>query len=473
MPSTPLHRAVPMTRPSRQRHFWLMTPLLIALAALLTVPFPAHSASGYSVEAGRILDPSGQPIQLRGVNHFGFNADVLQPQYLWTMGWKEQIAQIKELGFNAVRLPFVPHTLYSDQTAEELSYVEPNKNADLIGKTPLEMLDMWMAEANRQGLYVMLDFHSVTNQRLYPTWFVDDPADFGLTYNDQAYSEDDWVRDLRFVAERYAHLPYFFAIDLYNEPNGIVRWSTGDTNMADPKYFWKRAAEKAAAGVLDANPELLVFVQGINGNYDGIEDSSIPMNWGESFQQQAYQPLDIPYDKLVLSPHTYGPDVFPKPTFDDPSYPDNLARDWEVLFGQFSPTHPVIISEWGGRYGERGVGEADVVWQNAFVDYLLSKDIHSSFYWTYTPNSGDTGGILRDDLTVRQDKMELLQRHWGDVQPSSAAEPAPVERPTAPAADGDGSTAGGAFAPSWLMLLAVLAMRRAARSSRDAVSTAA
>ena len=42
-------------------------------------------------------------------------------------------------------------------------------HAELIGKTPLQALDLWMAEANRQGLYILLDFHSVSMQR-QPSW---------------------------------------------------------------------------------------------------------------------------------------------------------------------------------------------------------------------------------------------------------------------------------------------------------------
>src|SRR5256885_193324 len=60
-------------------------------------------AAGYSAIAGRIYDASGQEIQIRGINHFGFNGAGLAPQFLWSMGWKDQIAQIKSLGFNAVR----------------------------------------------------------------------------------------------------------------------------------------------------------------------------------------------------------------------------------------------------------------------------------------------------------------------------------------------------------------------------------
>jgi hypothetical protein len=63
-------------------------------------------------------------------------------------------------------------------------------------------------------------------------------------------------------------LSRFFAIDTYNEPNGPVRWSSGDPASTDPKNFWKAAAESAAAAVLAANP-------------------NVPINCGEDFQPQA------------------------------------------------------------------------------------------------------------------------------------------------------------------------------------------
>ncbi|MCX7062343.1 MAG: cellulase family glycosylhydrolase [Gammaproteobacteria bacterium] len=398
----------------------------VLLSVLLASPLA--QAASYFTQGGKLYDPSGQELQVRGISHYGFNADILQPQFLWAMGWKEQIAQIKALGFNAVRLPFVPDTLYVSTPVDQLSYVDPGRNPDLLGKTPLQVLDLWMAEADRQDLYVMLDFHSVSKQRQYPTWFLSNPADYGLMYNKRAYSADDWRRDLAFVASRYAKLSHFFAIDVYNEPNGVVRWSTGDANAADPVNFWKPAVESAATAVLAANPNLLIFVQGITGNYDGIENSSVPVNWGENFQPQAWQPLNIPQAKLVLSPHTYGPDVYVKSSFAAANFPNNLKADWETLFGQFAAVHPVVIGEWGGRYGQGGVGAADVAWQNALVDYLQGKGIRSSFYWCYTPNSGDTGGILDDNLQVRQDKLALLKRHWAGG--SSTPTPPPTSATT-------------------------------------------
>lgn len=440
----------------KNRGFVSVLAALVVMVVTGGAMVPVASAAGFSARGGKIYDAAGRHIPIRGVNHFGFNADVLVPQFLWQMGWKEQIAQIKSLGFTAVRLPITPDTLYVTTPVEQLSYIEPGKNADLLGKRPLEVLDLWMAEADRQGLYILIDMHSITNVRQYMTWFTDSAADASLIYNGQPYTEDHWVRDLKLVAQRYASLAHFFAIDIYNEPNGIVRWSSGDPNATDPKYHWKAAAEKAAAGILSVNPKLMIFVEGINGNWDGIEDSTVPMNYGEDFQPQRYQPLDIPADKLVLSPHTYGPDVYVKSSFSAPGFPSNLAADWEKLFGQFYPEHPVIPGEWGGKYGEGD--PRDVAWQNAFVDYLLSKDLRDGFYWCYTPNSGDTGGILDDQLRVRQDKMALLYRLWGISAPREGSA---VEIPAT--ADGTGGGGGSLTVPVLAVLVGLRMFRRRRR----------
>ena len=248
-------------------------PWLKGICALACVLLAASaSAAGYTAKEGRLYDPDGQPMQIRGISHFGFGGKTLQPQFLWAMNWRDQLAQIKSLGFNAIRVPFVPDTLHAKAPARDFGYFDPSKNPEFVGKTPLQILDIWMAEADRMGLYLMLDFHSVSMQRQYPTWFVSNPADFNLVYNKKAYTKDDWIADLVFVAKRYEHLNHFFAIDIYNEPNSVIRWSTGDSNITNPAYFWKSAAEQAAKAILAANPNLLIFVQGINGNFDGVEN---------------------------------------------------------------------------------------------------------------------------------------------------------------------------------------------------------
>lgn len=144
----------------------------------------------------------------------------------------------------------------------------------------------------------------------------------------------------------------------------------------------------------------------------------------------------------MLPPHTYGPDVFGQPYFDDPTFPGNMAAIWDRRFGQFlAAGHAVIIGEFGGKYGEGD--PRDVPWQDALVDYLLGKGVSSAFYWAWNPNSGDTGGILDDDwITVREDKLALLKRLWAGSSAPAAPTVTVTVSPTS-------LTAGQAATLSW------------------------
>ena len=42
---------------------------------------------------------------------------------------------MKSLGFNAIRVPFVPDTLYNTTAVDVLDYINPVLNPELIGKT--------------------------------------------------------------------------------------------------------------------------------------------------------------------------------------------------------------------------------------------------------------------------------------------------------------------------------------------------
>ncbi len=67
----------------------------------------------------------------------------------------------------------------------------------------------------------------------------------------------------------------------------------------------------------------------------------------------------------------------------------------------------------------------DATWQNAFVDYLVSKGIEGC-YWSINPESGDTAGWYGHAydpvtntagwgqwLNFDQRKTNLLNRLWG------------------------------------------------------------
>lgn len=358
------------------------------------------AAQAYSTDNGAVYDSAGQPVQLRGVNWFGFEGQDHVGHGLWTRNWKDMILQMKSLGFNAVRIPVCPGTLQG----VGVTSVDMGLNPDFVGKNSLQILDLVLAEFDRQGFHILLDHHRTDCYAPIPElWYT------------SAYSEQAWIADLVFMANRYKMLPHLLGIDLKNEPHGAATWG-----MGNPATDWNTAAETAAAAILAAAPELLIFVEGIESNPSC--SGTLSHWWGGNLEPLACHPLAIPADRLVLSPHVYGPDVYNQPYFSAPDFPNNMPAIWEAHFGQFRDAgHTLAIGETGGRYGHGG-DPRDKIFQDALVDYLIGKNITHLFYWSWNPNSGDTGGILQDDWRgVWQDKLDLLARLWGGGSPAPAA----------------------------------------------------
>lgn len=352
-----------------------------------TASISQEERSGYWANGSTIYKDS-TPIMLFGVNWFGFEGDEYVVHGLWDRSYKDMIAQIKTLGFTAVRLPFCPMTLRNVTPG----YIDTSLNPDLKGLQSLDLLDRIMGDLNAQGLFVLLDHHRPDCEEISELWYTD------------TYSEAAWIDDLSFVATRYEDMPYFLGLDLKNEPHGAATWGAGNGGTD-----WNRAAERAAAAILAANPHILIFVEGIQEN-NGLCTSKGGHWWGGNLEPFACTPLAIPEDRLVVSPHVYGPDVGNQSYFSDPAFPANMPAIWDRHFGSQSADLAIVPGEFGGKYGHGG-DPKDFVWQNAFVDYLIDRKICNFFYWAWNPNSGSTGGILQDDWqSLWQDKIDNLRR---------------------------------------------------------------
>ncbi len=366
------------------------TPTVPAPTATPTA-VPAENpvpSSGYSVSGG-VIHQNGQAIAFNGVNWFGFETSNNVVHGLWSRNYKDMIKQIKDSGFNSVRIPFCPNTVQN----AAVSGVDYSQNSDLQGLGSLEILDKIAEELKVQNMHFVLDHHRPDCNAISELPTV------------SGYSESQWINDLVTMTRRYQKFDNFAGMDLKNEPHGAATWGTGDSTD------WKLAAEKAGKAVLEADPNILILVEGIQNN-PIASDNSIAHWWGGNLEPQAVYPINLPTEKLVLSPHVYGPDVFPQDYFNAPDFPNNMPAIWEKHFGYLAGKYALAIGEWGGKYG---AGNAkDKIWQDALTGYLSAKGICNSFYWSWNPNSGDTGGILNDDWkTVRQDKVEMLQKYAG------------------------------------------------------------
>lgn len=377
----------------------MLRRLLVVFSLLLTLSLPAR---GYNTDNGGIYEDDGNRIHLYGVSWFGFETGDHVVHGLWARNWKDMITQIKGVGFTAVRLPFCPATL--DNTS--VSSINYALNPDLQGLRSLDLLDKVVNELDAQGVYILFDFHNYDCQSINELWY------------SGSYTEQDWIDDIVFVAERYKNVTHVVGIDVKNEPHGQATWGTGSVATD-----WNTAAEKAADALLAANPNILIFVQGIQDN--PVCSGTLSHWWGGNLEPFECYPLDIPADKVVLSPHVYGPDVYVQPYFNASDFPDNMTDIWETHFGYLTGLgYSVVIGEFGGRYGHGG-DSRDKTLQDALIGYMDSKGMTDFFYWSWNPNSGDTGGILQDDWTnVWQDKVDLLARLMDGAGGGTGSDPA-------------------------------------------------
>lgn len=389
----------------------------LACAGGLAAASGASALTGPLATSGsRIVNASGNEVVLQGVNWFGLETANHAPHGLWTRDYRDMLAQIKAQGFNVIRLPFSLQALRSTTTSG-IDY-GGGRNAALQGKTPLQVMDAIIDEAGRQGLGIILDNHSGADDSfMSPLW-----------YGTGGFTEDDWVSTWEMLATRYAGNRTVLGADLKNEPHGEATWGTGQAND------WRRAAERAGNAVLAKAPSWLVLVEGIEGPVAGGQQLDRHW-WGGNLEGVRNNPvrLSVP-NRLVYSPHEYGPGVYAQPWFSSPDMSSILADRWQKGFGYIheAGTAPILVGEFGAK--NVGTDTVEGRWIRQFADYMSRKGISWTF-WAWNPNSGDTGGVLQDDWqTVNPAKMALLtsliNREPINFAPGTAPAPSPTPTPT-------------------------------------------
>jgi endoglucanase len=361
--------------------------LLVFSSGVMNTPSKQILASpNYLHTSGsQILDASNKVVGLSGVNWFGFETSNYAPHGLWARNWQDILDQVKREGYNVIRLPFSNAMLKENVVPSGIDY---QKNPDLNGLTSLQVMDSIIRGANQRGIKIILDNHRSTPGG--------GPESNGLWYTN-GHSEADWIHDWKKLAYRYKYIPAVIAVDLRNEPYNAC-WGCGDSSKD-----WRLAAERAGNAVLSVNPNLLIIVEGVavhNGQYTW---------WGGNLMGAKEQPvrLNLPH-RLVYSAHEYPESIYPQPWFSDPNYPRNLPAVWDKYWGYLVRENiaPVLIGEFGTRYET----EKDKRWLMEFQKYIQDNDLSWTF-WSLNPNSGDTGGLLRDDwINVHPEKQNILEK---------------------------------------------------------------
>lgn len=342
-----------------------------------------------------IRDRSGQAVLLTGLNWFGLETDTLAPHGLWARGYQDMLDQIVALGFNCLRLPF-SNELFDPSL--QPNGIDFDLNPDLKGLNGLQIMDRLIVEAGKRGLKIILDQHRPTTDSQSSLWYTVE------------LTQAEWIDQWRALARRYLGNDAVIGADLHNEPSGDCTWGSGD-----PKTDWAMAAEQCGNEILKVNPHWLIFVEGIEKIVDQF-GNVYDWTWqGGELINARVRPikLDVP-NRVVYSPHDYGPSVYDQGWFNDPTFPDNLPQFWDFHWGylQKQGTAPVLVGEFGGP----SVGnDPDGLWQRTLVEYLRTSRLHYT-YWAFNANSADTGGLLEPDWkTVNPGKEALLKTHQGPL----------------------------------------------------------
>jgi endoglucanase len=341
-----------------------------------------------------IVDKNLKRVKLAGVNWYGANDVNYVVGGLDKAPLTQIVNTIRDLGFNTVRLPFSNEMLYVTSSVANATVAA---NASLRGKKPLDVFDAVVDAITSAGLYVVLDNNSTHAQECCAydqeaLWYTSD------------HSEAAWIADWETMALRYVSNLRVIGADLRQEPRPFqgllsttfVNWGQGGTND------WAAAATRAGNRVLAKNPNLIVFIEGIDAadNLTGVKAHPIALQPPNKVSYEAHQFATFP----------------PYPGDTSVSYGEMTAADLKtaskaqwgyILDPSQTFTAPVLLGQFGAT--------TQSAWLANLETYMRELDMDFAF-WVL--NGGPTANgaaepfaILADDwTTVKRDaRLTALQ----------------------------------------------------------------
>lgn len=361
--------------------------------------------------------------RLTGVNWPGFDSDVRVVHALWyneggARDYKSMIKQIKDLGFNCIRIPFstimVDQLIYPNYNAICINQWVSDKytgqmgvNLDLQGETSVGIMEKIVAEAGKQNLKIILDDHSHLTNNYWNE---------SLWYYGQ-YTEARWISNWITIVKRFKKYPNFIGVDLKNEPHGDPAYQPASvcaTWGGPPETDWHAAAERCASAIYAEDPNLIIVLQGVQV-VDG--DSTW---WGSNHRGILTKPfLAVPASQILYSVHEYGPEVQDQIWFHDPTFPENMPAIWDKFF------YFIEKENIGKIYvGEFGIMQSSVNDPNSIPSKWLTKFLEtmgkkvSWTYWAWTGYLADTTGLLSTNDSVSI-KMDIYNKIKPYLEPQS------------------------------------------------------
>eukprot|EP01135_Chromosphaera_perkinsii_P001756 Nk52_evm25s210 gene=Nk52_evmTU25s210 len=342
---------------------------------------------------------------IRGIAWFGFETKLGILHGLWTWKgihyfFKEHLLR-EDIRVNTLRIPLCVDYILADRKYDEEDMGK--LGGDLFDTemmrdsrarcTYLNALDRVIQVASEYHVKIVLGIHCIKP---------DGNIAEGLWYCKDRPREcvfEAWT----VLATRYANALNVLGADLFNE--------AFDSQWTDsPVNGWVYFVRECAKRIHEIVSDWLIFVQGVN-QLPSPDGKHHELFWGGSVEGMKHLPIELPSpngSKLVLAPHVYGPTVHMQSHFKEPSFPSNMEKIWERDFGFAMGLEDVALCL--GEWGSLLASDLEREWAQNFISYLKRLDCAGSMFWSFNPNSADTGGLLNDDWeTVNTPRATLFK----------------------------------------------------------------
>lgn len=239
----------------------ILFSLFLAWNYLSPVPLPIEQLR---TKGRSIVDGRGKLVLLRGLNYLEITNRLERPPNT------SELKQIKEWGFNVIRLPVYWEYLEPNQGEFNYTFIE-------------EFIDPVVDCCQTDGMYLVLDMHQwhtssyfiyepVNESRGigFPPWMCEDydsEDQFLYDWWNNAVKgfPDAWDRlaDLWcLLATRYRNYSYLAGYDLFNEPNRPYGIEEGAFNSQILPEFYQHLIER----ILEVDTDYIFFFEGQDGD---------------------------------------------------------------------------------------------------------------------------------------------------------------------------------------------------------------
>jgi endoglucanase len=303
--------------------FFISAPLLMCCLAFIANAQSPSTLNRISVSGNKFISAHKTPIVFHGLNTS--DPDKLEREGHWD---KRHFEEMKSWGANIVRFPVHP-AAWRRRGQDEY----------------LKLLDKGIALAEEQGMYVIIDWHSIGNLKT-------EKYQNAMYETTLAETQDFW----KTMATRYKENTAVAFFELFNEPT-VMSGKLGTCTWGE----WRQITEELISIIRKTGATTVPLVAGFNWAYDLKEVANDPV------KAEGIGYVSHPYPQKRSKP-----------------WEDQWTKDW----GYVAEKYPLILTEIGFCVADDRGAHVPVISDESYGDaitrYTSDKGI-SYVLWVFDP----------------------------------------------------------------------------------------